>query len=252
MGRVAVNAAVALVAAGIALAQSGAVFEATRVWDGTIYKRGGSRTPEQITFGATRVGDIIAFAYGFPADRVDRQPRWMNSDLFDVSVTTPGPTSLAEQKVLLQKLLEERFGLVVHKLTQNGWVYTMTAGPKVTLTPAGGSDEAAGFPEFPVRRPADDLPVLYLPGGVARNTSSVLIGAKHVSMNDLADWMSSRVKHPVIDKTGIPGFFDLEVQGSQGGAEQTIAAVEKSLGLQFKVELGPVETLILDQAEELR
>jgi uncharacterized protein (TIGR03435 family) len=68
-----------------------------------------SRTPQRIAFQATRVGDIMAFAYGLPLDRIERRPQWMYDDLYDVAVTTADPTGLPEQKLMLQKLLEERF-----------------------------------------------------------------------------------------------------------------------------------------------
>jgi len=236
--------AVCAVMMAVALGQGGAQFDVGRVRGGSIYKVAVSRTPEQLAFGATRVGDIIAFAYGLPADRVDRQPQWMYNTFFDVAVTTPGPVSLPEQKVLLQKLLEERFGLVAHKLTQNGWVYAMTAGPNVTLAPTKELDTTDGVAEFLPQRPVQNLVG-------ASNTLSGFVGAKHASMGDLAAWMYTQVKRPVIDKTGITGLFDIEISGgpSWGGAEQTISAVRKSTGLEFKVELGPVETLIIDRAE---
>jgi uncharacterized protein (TIGR03435 family) len=80
------------------------------------------------------IRDIIAFAYEFPLDRVERRPQWMYDDRYDVAVTTPAPTTSSEQKLMLQKLLEERFGLAVHRLSNPSPVYFLVRGSKVNLT----------------------------------------------------------------------------------------------------------------------
>ena len=221
---------------GIAFAQTAPTFEAARV--GAAKSRAGRwRTPQEIGFQATGLGDVIAFAYGLPLDRIERRPQWMYDDRYDVAVTTAGPTGLPEQKLLLQKLLEERFGLAVHRMSNASPVYFLVPlGAKVLFTETKAADPVDLRP-FCISRTAPP----------SRNVCS----AQHASMSELVDWLYSQVRLPVIDKTGLTGFYDLEITGlpMSGGAEGTIRAVRDSLGLAMETHRGMAESLIIDHAE---
>lgn len=232
----------------IAYAQARAVFEASPMIASV---RGGagrgsgnnmakvSRTPQRIAFQAYLVGDIVAFAYGFPLDRVERRPQWMFDHLYDVAVTTAAPASLLEQRVMLQKLLEERFGLVVHRISYGSPVYFLVPGGKVNLTETT-EPGAVDIPEFRREPPQPGLPL-----------RSAVYGG-HVSMSDLAAWLYPHLQLPVLDKTGITGLFDIEITGLpvNGNAAGTIQAVRNSLGLDLELHRGTAESLIIDHVEE--
>jgi uncharacterized protein (TIGR03435 family) len=210
-----------------------------------------SRTPRRIAFQATLVGDIMAFAYGLPLDRIERWPQWMYDDLYDVAVTTAAPADSLEQKLMLQKLLERRFGLVVHRISNESPVYFLVPGAKANLTETKEGD-AAGMPEFRTTFRAVEFP----PGTAFQPGTSGLPGligvGRHVSMTDLAAWLYPQLQLPVLDKTGITGLFDIEIPGLpvKGGAEGTIRAVRNALGLDLELHRGTAETLIIDHVEK--
>ena len=226
---------------GIAYAQAGPTFEVSAAIAAGNSKVGISRTPHRIAFQSAHVGDIVAFAYHLPLDRIEGRPQWMYDDLYNVAVTTSAPSDLPQQRVVLQKLLEERFGLVVHRTLNESPIYFLVSGTTVpNLTPTKESDPA-------------DLPVFrgtFQSGasGVPRNVTE----ASHVSMADLADWLYLRLQLPVLDKTGITGLFDIEIPGLpvHGGADGTIRAVQNALGLNLILHPGTAETLIIDRAEK--
>jgi uncharacterized protein (TIGR03435 family) len=192
-----------------------------------------SRTPQRIAFRAARVGDIMAFAYGFPLDRIERRPQWMYDDVYDVAVNTAAPAGLAEQKLMLQSLLEKRFGLAVHRVTNESWVYYLVPGAKVNLTATQEPD-------------AEDSPGFYASGRIC-------VG-RHVSMADLAAWLNPQMQLPVVDKTGITGLFAMEIPRLpvRGGAEGAIRAVRNALGLDLELHRGTAESLIIDHVEKLK
>jgi uncharacterized protein (TIGR03435 family) len=212
----------------IAHAQAEPAFEVSRASPGGRAPGRGpgiSRTPLRIAFRATLVPDIMAFAYGLPLDRIERRPQWMYDDAYNVAVTTAAPAGLPEQKLMLQTLLETRFGLVVHRISYPSPVYFLVAGAKVNLTATEGDPE--DLPEFR--------------SGLGR----------HVSMTDLAAWLYPRLQLPVLDKTAIAGSFDIEIPlPPKGGAEGTIQAVRNALGLDLELHPGTAESLIIDHAEE--
>lgn len=226
---------------GIAYAQAGPAFEVSPAIAGRKSKMGISRTRQRIAFQSAHVGDIVAFAYHLPLDRIERRPQWMYDDLYNVAVTTSAPIGLPEQRVVLQKLLEERFGLVVHRTSNESPVYFLVPGTTVpNLTPAKESDPA----DLPAFRATFESGA----SGVPRNVAK----ASHVSMADLADWLYLRLQLPVLDKTGITGLFDIEIPGLpvHGGADGTIRAVQNALGLNLVLHPGTAETLIIDHAEK--
>jgi uncharacterized protein (TIGR03435 family) len=234
--RMAIGAALITMGGAIAFGQAGATFEVSAA-SGVSRQLWVSRTPQRIAFQTTRVGDVMAFAYGLPLDRIERRPQWMYDEVYDVAVTTAAPTGLAEQKLLVQKLLEERFGLVVHRISTESPVYFLVPmGAKVNFTETKEAD-AADIPQF---RNSNA-------GGI-RN----VVAARHASMSDLAAWLYLQVRLPVIDKTGLTGLYDIEIPGLpiRGGAEATIRAVRNALGRDLESHRGTAESLIIDHAEK--
>src|SRR6185312_196173 len=140
-----------------------------------------SRTPQRIAFQAAGLADVIAFAWGLPSDRIEKQPQWMYDDLYNVAVTTASPATLPEQQVMLQKLLEDRVGLVAHPISNPSSVYLLVPGPNVNLTPAreGDAPDSSGFQEG--AQPLQSASGSFLPG---RRWMG-----RHVSMSDLAAWL---------------------------------------------------------------
>lgn len=196
-----------------------------------------TRTPERIAFQSSLVGDIMAFAYDLPLDRIERRPQWMYEECYDVAVNTPAPASLVEQKRMLLTLLEERFGLVARRVSYPSPVYFLIRGPKVNLTEAAEPD-APGIPDFRI-------------GGSSFPPSNTLY-AQHVSIGDLAVWLSQQMQLPVLDKTGITGLFDIEVAGipvrvTEDGIN---AAIRKSIGLALEKHEGTAESLIVEHVEK--
>jgi uncharacterized protein (TIGR03435 family) len=222
----------------IAYAQAGPTFEVSPPTAGGRGRGPGnslpriSRTPLRIAFRATLVPDIMTFAYGLPLDRIERRPQWMYDNSYNVAVTTTAPAGLPEQKLMLQTLLETRFGLVVHRISYPSPVYFLVAGAKVNLTATEGD--------------AEDLPEV--------RTGPTCVG-QHISMTDLAACLYPRLQLPVLDKTGITGWFDIEIPGllgHGGGAERTIQAVRDTLGLDLELHPGTAESLIIDHVEKPR
>src|SRR5579862_9253948 len=222
---------------GMAYAQAGPTFEVSPTFAGE--REGVSRTPQKIAFQATLVPDIMAFAYELPLDRIERRPQWMYDNRYDVAVTTAAPTSLLEQKRMLQTLLEERFGLVAHRNSYPSPVYFLVRGSNVNLTTTKEAD-AVDVPE--IRCNIEP----FQPVNSAPRTRRVCVFG-HASMSDLAAWLYSRLGLPVLDKTGITGLFDIEVPaGGRGGMEEIIPAVQKTLGLNLERYQGTAESLIID------
>ncbi len=208
-----------------------------------------SRTPQRLAFHNALVADVMAFAYGMPVERIERRPQWMYNDLFDITVTTVVPASVEEQKLTLQKLLEERFGLVFHRATYPSPVYFLVAEANVNLTQSS-ANEAEELAQFAAARRTGSGPRGATPTG-SSGPPGLTIESKHASMGDLALWLYSKVQLPVVDKTGITGYFDVQIPRFpvRPSPEEVTLAVRNALGLNLELRHGTAESLIIDRAE---
>ena len=83
-------------------------------------------------------------------------------------------------------------------------------------------------------------------------------------MAALADYLSQRVKRPVIDRTGLTGEYDFQLEdvapGPGGKPEQgavapppdlptLFVALEEQLGLKLEEARGPVTVLVIDDVQ---
>jgi uncharacterized protein (TIGR03435 family) len=164
---------------------------------------------------------------------------------------------------MLQPLLAERFKLKAHTETKQLPVYELIVakgGPKLKeATP--GDTYANGFkgPDGVGR------------GGMMRMGRGQLTG-QGVPITTLTNLLSQQLQRTVVDKTGLTGKYDLELnwtpeQGEGGlgpppGAASPQAepapdatgpsiftALQEQLGLKLQSTKGPVETLVIDHAE---
>jgi Protein of unknown function (DUF3738) len=98
------------------------------------------------------VKDLISFSYSVQAKQISGGPPWLTSESFDVLAQPDGDgqPSNHQWKIMVQKLLANRFKLTFHREKQELSVYTLVVGnggPK--LTPS--ADDPNGFPNFVFR-----------------------------------------------------------------------------------------------------
>ena len=72
----------------------------------------------RISYPAVRLRGVIALAYGVDQSLIDG-PQWLDDERYDIVATFPEGASQADVPVMLQHLLAERFGMIVHEETRN-------------------------------------------------------------------------------------------------------------------------------------
>jgi uncharacterized protein (TIGR03435 family) len=71
-------------------------------------------------------------------------------------------------------------------------------------------------------------------------------------MQELSEFLSGPASRVVVDRTGLAGAFDADIEfnvlgGTSAGNQPSLAtAVEEQLGLKLKSERGPVDVLVID------
>jgi len=69
---------------------------------------------------------LVRFAYELPDFQMSGGPAWLNADRFDVIANAPGDPLLPQKRLMLRRLLRERFNLVVHTETRQLPIYALT------------------------------------------------------------------------------------------------------------------------------
>jgi uncharacterized protein (TIGR03435 family) len=72
-------------------------------------------------------------------------------------------------------------------------------------------------------------------------------------MRMVTPWLNSVLTQPVLDRTGLTGVYDFQLQwlpeSSVGAGPSIFTAVQEQLGLELKGTKGPVEMLVIDHVE---
>jgi bla regulator protein BlaR1 len=189
---------------------------------------------------------LIEYAYDVQAHQISGGPNWLESEGFDIVAKTESENPPTEElRLMVQKLLEDRFKLALHRETKELSVYTLVVGkggPKLQRSDKDGTRISAG--------------------GMGRTDF------QKVSMAMLAKTLSQRLGRTVINGTGLKGDFDFALEWAPGEGEprkktngvevppltdtsgpSIFTALQEQLGLKLESTKGPVEILVIDRAE---
>jgi uncharacterized protein (TIGR03435 family) len=169
---------------------------------------------------------------------------------YDVTAKIPPGASKADYRLMLQRLLADRFHLVAHRETREMPVYSLVPG--------------TGKPKLvPSSSPAPPGPHCAM--SMVKNHFHWV--CHNVPIKDLAGNLETQFWRDVIDETRLPGEYDYTLDfippeewqqrvgwsPSSAIADDTPAldaAISEQLGLKLKKGKGPVEVLVVDKAEK--
>lgn len=186
-----------------------------------------------VTNGSVKT--MIRNAYDILAFQLAGEPRWLDTDMYDVVATTGRSDKIpADQlKLLLQSLLAERFRLRVHWETRETSVYALVPaknGPKF--------QESSGTQEPGINTHKEGPGKTHMKG--TREPLSIL-----------AANLGNQLGRIVLDKTGLHGVYDWTLEWDPDvTADSTLptlfTALQEQLGLRLEAQRGPMETLVID------
>jgi uncharacterized protein (TIGR03435 family) len=212
---------------------------------------------------------LIRTAYRLQDDQIYGGPSWLTSDLFDIVAKAEDDSASPSQIAsMIQALLADRFKLVVHHETKELPIYALvlarrdgTLGSQLRRNDCVRADTDP--PPDPTQPP---------PCGSIR-TGFVRLNIRATNMGQILQFLSPSVDRVVVDRTGLAGNFDLDLQwtpnlpqGPSGGRPpgeppllngqavdsnppSIFTAVQEQLGLKFESTKGPVDVLVIDHVE---
>ncbi|HWC99380.1 MAG TPA: TIGR03435 family protein [Candidatus Sulfopaludibacter sp.] len=195
--------------------------------------------------------DMLYEAFHLQPFQVTGGPRWIDEDRFSIQAKPPASSPVAKlnpaypkvpptdaQRRMLLNLLIERFQLKFHHETREGAIYLLTKTNKeLKLVP----------PKDPDAYPwAGSL----AGGGISGDG----LKGTNITMPLLAERLSPYLQRPVVDRTGLQGSFDFQIEHQ---TEQPYVDVLPSiftciqgLGLKLEAAKGPVDFIVIDHAEK--
>jgi len=189
----------------------------------------------RVTLTNVTLKRAVMSAYVVGPSQVFGGPSWFDSINYDIAAKAAVPTEdEALLMRMLQSLLADRFKLVVHHETRTIQAYSLEVlkqGPKLEKT-AEGEDSVS--------------------------ISNSSMDAKHITMDQFAQFLSREMDHPVVNHTGLTGTFNFKLQWEPERADgagasdrpSMFTAVQEQLGLRLHAEKSPVDTIVVDHAEQ--
>ena len=204
----------------------------------------------QVTATNQTLIDLISFAYGVHPRQIVGAPSWAETDKFDVNgePDAKGQPNLEQVKIMLQKLLTDRFQLTFHRDKKELSVYVLTVGKGGhKLTPSSADPNASPRLVF--------VKLGVLPAGNA-------------SVDELAGQLQGVVlDKPVLNQTGLAGRWDFTLRwtpdssqfiGFGGGTApppdpdappDLFTAIQQQLGLKLESTRTPADVFVIDRAQ---
>jgi uncharacterized protein (TIGR03435 family) len=212
---------------------------------------------------------IIKTAYGVRPEIILGGPDWRDKDKFDIEAKAERPVSdEAALFVMLRSLLAERFKLVIHREMREMPMYTLVVGKNSSKLQKAREDG----PAISLRAPAGgggrggcgatgngNVGSLQRLGDAVTYAAGVRQFAGRASMPQLANFLSMFMGcRPVLDKTDLPGAFDLRVEWTVSPQElffpgdpdpAMISALADQVGIKLEIEKALGEVLVVDSAQ---
>jgi uncharacterized protein (TIGR03435 family) len=208
----------------------------------------GLRT-RQFTAKNSTVGDLLRFAYKVRTRQIEGAPSWIDEPRFDIAAVpdTEGVPNEDQDRLMLRKLLADRFHLTLHTVQKVFPVYALTiekAPPRLSRSDASVSVHGSIY----TKEQAD---------------GQMLVQFVYNTMPDFADILMNFIPdRQIVDETGLSGPYDfrftIPTSAGQGnhapGAEDDrvnafFQAVQQ-LGLKLVPKKASLEVLVIDHLEK--
>ncbi len=134
---------------------------------------------------------LVALAWDTDEHRIAEGPEWFGRQRYDIAANLPPGATEKQIPLMLQRLLTERFALVLRRESR--------------VTPVFDLVVAAKGPKLKKANPS------YEEGGSFLSSRVGRLGSWAISMGELASMLTAPSHRLVLDKTGLNGLFELDL-----------------------------------------
>ena len=207
------------------------------------------------------VAFLINWANPRPNLRIRNAPQWVNSDAYDINAKAPGDATKAEMEAMLRSLLAQRFNFSAHWEEEEVDAYELVLARKDGRLGAGlrrvEADCEARAAVLRTGREPDPLPASQnglAPCAVRAMDGALLSGG--YPLKGVAERLEFLAGRPVIDRTGLDGFYEVtlryrpgppEAESRPGELPILFTAIQEQLGLRLQPTRAVISTIIIDR-----
>jgi uncharacterized protein (TIGR03435 family) len=193
---------------------------------------------------------VALYAYGIPAFRLSGNLLRTFDDTYDIDAIAEGSPTEDQLRLMFQSLLEDRFAVKIHWETKEMQTYRL-------LVSRSGSQLSPSLEDSTVLVAGNPIPAgRAFVQAVTRE--EIHLSGRRATMKQLVDALSTALRQPVVDQTGLTGVFDFDVQFQHdpdldfaSGFPELVPALEKNLGLRLESGKLPFELLVIDHVGKL-
>jgi uncharacterized protein (TIGR03435 family) len=159
-------------------------------------------------------------------------PDWLTSERFDIVAKIPPHKGEPQLGPRMQKLLEDRFKLKIHRESKEFPVYALVAakgGAKIQPVENKGQNNT--------------------------NTNNTHMVATQITMARLAEALARFMDRPVVDFTEMKGVYDVKLDwvpddaGPDAAGPTLVIALQQQLGLRLQQQKAPIDLIVVDHVE---
>ena len=222
--------------------------------------------PDRFVRPNVTVSQLIEFAFEVRAFQIIGGPGWLRSDRFEVAAKAETAVPQPQMRLMVQRLLAERFGLEVRRETREMDTYALVTARRDSqvgekMRPSArdcGPVIDAGNPR--PRRGDEPPPCAWfvaLMNGFARLR---LAGIRVPRFAAVLEPMATR---KIVDRTNLTGTYDIELDFlpdpgllglsipnatalQQSDIPPLVTAIQDQLGLRLESERAPVDVVVID------
>jgi uncharacterized protein (TIGR03435 family) len=211
------------------------------------------RGAEVITTNVT-LHDLINLAYWLHPKQLTGGPAWTESDKYDMAgkPDAPGQPNVDQMKVMIQKLLADRFQLKFHFEKRDLSAYAVRiakSGAKITTS----QFDPKGLPGW----------------NFGRTAAGTTLTFRNSPMSQVTAILQNFLDQPVVDQSGLSERYDFTVTFTMDSAQATrlgglpapaadnpdaapdvFAAFQQQLGLKLESTKAPVDVMVIDKVEK--
>ena len=209
---------------------------------------------QDVTTTNVTVNWLIKLAYNMHARQISGGAAWLDSEKYDIvgRPDTPGQPSRDQMKLMIQKLLADRFQLKFHTEKRELPVYAMVVlktGTKITVS----SGDPHAFPGI----------------GFAQGPGVLSLVGRNTGLDGVANGLQSNIlDKPVVNQTGLTGRYDFTLRFTPdptqvanfgplapGNAADVDAppdiftAFQQQLGLKLQSTKAVVDVMVIEKIE---
>ena len=212
-------------------------------------KSGITVDPGRMSARRVSLKELVFEAYNVPYYQISGGPAWLDSEEYDIDAKAETPATRDQMRLMLRTLLAGRFKLAIHRESKEMRVYALTVAKNGPLIHEAKEGDSASANQFSMGVRHFHCELSQFAGILSVQLSIPLLEDPSTPSR------SNGPLIPVVDKTGLKGTydFDVEVKPEPDGDSITAwqRALQQQLGLKLEAQKAPVEMIVIDHMEKL-